>query len=54
MSCEVEEERESKFSWSADSNLGKWNQRLPKSRAHAAGFEIRGQPFYGWLVDGRR
>jgi hypothetical protein len=29
-------------------------QRFAKSRVHAACFETKGQPFYGWCVDGSR
>jgi hypothetical protein len=36
----------------ADSNLGSWNLALAKSRVHAACCESKGQPFYGWFVDG--
>jgi len=35
---------------SADWILGTW-EGLPKSRVHAAWFEIKGQPFYGWFGD---
>lgn len=29
-------------------------RRLPRSRVHAASFETKGQPFYGWFTDGSK
>jgi hypothetical protein len=48
----AEKERESKLSATQIGIKEGGTKVCPRSRVHAACFEIKGQPFYGWFVDG--
>jgi len=48
----AEKDRKSKFSATQIGIREGEAKVCPRSRVHAACFKIKGQPFYGWFVDG--